>query len=97
MIPQLPASLIRDAIEQDRLDEASELIGDHARAVQQAITEGKLDAGHREAWQHLLDQQRLLLTELQQARGEASDGLKRLRGQRRGTDAYRRAATGTTG
>ena len=36
MVPQLPTALIRDAIAQDRLDEASELIGEHARQVQLA-------------------------------------------------------------
>lgn len=95
MIPQLPTAAIRDAIAEDRLDEAGELIGHHAHAVQQAIADGKLDAGRRAAWQELLDQQRLLLNELQQARGEASDALQRLRGQRRGSHAYRQAASGS--
>lgn len=94
MVPQLPTALIRDAIAQDRLDDASELIGEHARQVQRAITDGQLDASRREAWQELLDQQRLLLTELQRARDESSEALKRMRGQRRGSDAYRRAAGG---
>ena len=94
MVPQLPTALIRDAIADDRLDEASELIGEHARQVQLAITDGRLDASRREAWQELLDQQRLLLTELQRARDESSEALKRMRGQRRGSDAYRRAAGG---
>lgn len=94
MIPQLPVAAIRAAIDADRLDEAGELIGGHARAVQQAIADGKLDADRRSAWQTLLEQQRLLLDELQRARGEASDALQRLRGQRRGSDAYRKAAIG---
>lgn len=94
MVPQLPTALIRDAIADDRLDEASKLIGEHARQVQLAITDGRLDASRREAWQELLDQQRLLLTELQRARDESSEALKRMRGQRRGSDAYRRAAGG---
>lgn len=97
MIPQLPAAAIRNAIAEDRLDEAGELIGGHAREVQQAIADGRIEAGRREAWQELLDQQRVLLTELQQARGEASDALQRLRGQRRGSNAYRQAAGGTRG
>ena len=97
MIPQLPAARIRDAIAQDRLDEASELIGAHALQVQQAIAAGKLDASRHQAWKQLLDEQRLLLDELQQARGEASDALQRLRGQRRGSNAYRQAAAGATG
>ena len=97
MVPQLPTALIRDAIAQDRLDDASELIGEHAREVQQAIVDGRLDASRREAWQELLDQQRVLLTELQQARDASSEALKRMRGQRRGSDAYLRAAAGTAG
>lgn len=97
MVPLLPSELIREAIAQDRLDDASQLIGEHVRQVQQAIADGRLDAGHHQAWQDLLDQQRLLLGELQQARGEASGALQRMRERRRGSDAYRRAVTGATG
>ena len=86
--PTLPTAAIRDALKADDLDTAVSLIAAHERDVRAALGEAGISVHDHPAWHALLADQRALLEQLQNARGEAADALQRLKGNRRSVQAY---------
>jgi len=87
--PKLPIAAIREAMEKDDLETAMGLISGHERDVRAAVDKTGVTAHNADSWQVLLAEQRALLAQLDAARTEASDALQRLKGNRRGVQAYR--------
>ena len=90
MVPGLPAAEIRAAIDAGDWPRATELLGEHQRALTQALAAVDLAANPREPWLDLLVAQRALLLELRIARDQVGASLSRLNQDHRGARAWLR-------
>lgn len=87
-VPALPTEAVRRALDAGEWDLAAELLGDHERAVREALASNAPDASTREAWVALLGAQRSFLSQLQAARSDTARELQQLGRDRRGVKAY---------
>lgn len=87
-VPALPGDAIRQALDAGEWDTAAELLGEHERAVREALDDHAPDAGTRDSWLSLLTAQRNFLAQLKSARSEAAQSLQQLKRDRRGARAY---------
>ena len=89
-VPQLPTAEIRAAIEASDWPLATDLLGEHQRALTGALAGVDLAATAREPWLDLLIAQRALLEELRVARDAVEASLTRLNQDHRGARAWLR-------
>lgn len=87
-VPALPAEAVRMALDAGEWDLAAELLGNHEIAVREALAANAPDARTRDAWVALLAAQRSFLSQLQSARSETAESLRKLDRGRRGVRAY---------
>lgn len=90
MVPSLPAAQVRAAIDASDWPLATALLGEHQRALIQALAGVDLAAGPREPWLDLLLAQRALLEELRVARDRVEASLTRLNQDYRGARGWLR-------
>lgn len=90
MVPSLPAAEVRAAIEAHDWPLATDLLGEHQRALTQALAAIDLASTPREPWLDLLIAQRALLEELRLARDGVEASLARLNQDHRGARAWLR-------
>lgn len=90
MIPSLPAVEIRTAIEASDWPQATALLGEHQRALTEALAAVDLASTPREPWLDLLLAQRALLEELRVARDRVGVSLTRLNQDHCGARAWLR-------
>lgn len=90
MIPSLPSAQIRAAIEASDWPQASALLGEHQRALAEALATVDLATTPREPWLELLLAQRALMEELRVARDAVEAALTQLNQDHRGARAWLR-------
>ncbi|MFD0738998.1 hypothetical protein ACFQZQ_06855 [Lysobacter koreensis] len=90
MIPVLPVAQIRAAIEAHDWALATDLLGEHQRALAAALAATDLTSTPHEPWLDLLLAQRALLGELRVARDRVGTALARLSQEHRGARAWLR-------
>lgn len=88
MVPPLPDAAIQRALDAGEWSQASDLLADHDRAVRAALATNAPDARSRDAWQALLAAQLAFLSQLQAARSQAAQSLRKFDTNRRSVRAY---------
>jgi hypothetical protein len=91
MIPVLPATQVRAAIDAGEWTAAGRLLDEHQRVLIEALACTDLASEPAAPWRELLLAQRALLDELQVARDQAAHALDKLGDDRRGARAWMRA------
>lgn len=87
-VPRLPATEIRQAIEDGDWPLAAGLLASHQQELAQALAGLDRPLQAREPWLDLLLAQRALLAELHSARNRVGDALARLADDHRGARAW---------
>ena len=93
VVPLLPAADIRAAIDANDWPLATALLGEHQRALVEALAAVDLASTPREPWLNLLLAQRAMLEELRVARDSVEASLTRLNQDHRGARAWLRELT----
>lgn len=92
MIPRLPDTEIRAAIDAGQWQDAAELLAAHDRELRQALADIDPASLPREPWLALLHAQQALLEDMRACRDQAAQALAQLGRDRRGVLAYRTQA-----
>jgi DNA polymerase III epsilon subunit-like protein len=90
MFPDLPAAHVRAAIDADDWGLANRLLGEHHRALSDALAQADLSHESIAPWRDLLLAQHALQDELRVARDRAGHALDKLNHDQRGARAWLR-------
>lgn len=89
MIPELPASELRDAITRQEWERASEILSRHTLLIQRGLDNPPPDIP-REQWEALIAEQEAFKAELVTARDHVGQLIERITRHKAGAQAYRK-------
>jgi hypothetical protein len=90
MVPVLPTAHVRAAIDADDWGLANRLLGEHQRALSDALAQANLSHESTAPWHDLLLAQRALQEELRVARDHAAQAADKLNRDQRGARGWLR-------